>query len=168
MDDADRLRRHHMVPGLRRCRATLRQSMNTATRGIAPSGQFKPPTISSFVRNKQSMTVYLGVISDNLAKQMGTRWAKTAHRPEPSLMPDLPKAGIRPPLFVLWRTAWAGSSMKIKRSCPQPRCAQLDPGRRGRRPGRNWKLNLALGCVQQRDASTPSTIRSSCEVHLPL
>ena len=34
--------------------------------------EFKPRPLSSFVRNKLINDVYLGVIGDNLAKQMGT------------------------------------------------------------------------------------------------
>src|SRR5690606_35605274 len=34
--------------------------------------EFKPRPLSSFVRNKLITDVYLGIIGDNLAKQMGT------------------------------------------------------------------------------------------------
>ncbi|WP_132757480.1 DNA repair ATPase [Pseudomonas aeruginosa] len=68
-----RLRRHRQqfLPGLRRYQA-LRQEIVEHEREALRLAEFKPRPLSSFVRNKLINDVYLGVIGDNLAKQMGT------------------------------------------------------------------------------------------------
>ncbi|MFN3579335.1 MAG: DNA repair ATPase [Pseudomonas sp.] len=68
-----RLRRHResFLPGLRRYQA-LRQEVITQQRDALRLSEFKARPLSSFVRNKLINDVYLGVIGDNLAKQMGT------------------------------------------------------------------------------------------------
>ncbi|HEJ3684298.1 DNA repair ATPase [Pseudomonas aeruginosa] len=68
-----RLRRHRQqfLPGLRRYQA-LRQEIVEREREALRLAEFKPRPLSSFVRNKLINDVYLGVIGDNLAKQMGT------------------------------------------------------------------------------------------------
>ena len=68
-----RLRRHRQqfLPGLRRYQA-LRQEIVAREREALRLAEFKPRPLSSFVRNKLINDVYLGVIGDNLAKQMGT------------------------------------------------------------------------------------------------
>ncbi|QLC74082.1 DNA repair ATPase [Pseudomonas sp. LPB0260] len=68
-----RLRAHRaqFLPGLQRYQA-LRQEVVTREREALRLAEFKPRPLSSFVRNKLINDVYLGVIGDNLAKQMGT------------------------------------------------------------------------------------------------
>ncbi len=68
-----RLRRHreHFLPGLQRYQA-LRQQVISQEREALRLSEFKAKPLSSFVRNKLINDVYLGVIGDNLAKQMGT------------------------------------------------------------------------------------------------
>ncbi|SHE73220.1 ATPase family associated with various cellular activities (AAA) [Lampropedia hyalina DSM 16112] len=62
---------HQFLPGLRRYQQ-LRQSILTEQREAMRLEEFKPRPLTSFVRNKLINDVYLGVIGDNLAKQMGT------------------------------------------------------------------------------------------------
>ncbi|KKW68696.1 DNA repair protein [Lampropedia cohaerens] len=59
------------VPGLRRYQQ-LRQTILAEQRQAMRLEAFKPRPLSSFVRNKLINDVYLAVIGDNLAKQMGT------------------------------------------------------------------------------------------------
>src|SRR5690554_7897398 len=68
-----RLRRHReaFLPGMQRYQA-LRQEVIQQQRDALRLSEFKPRPLSSFVRNKLINDVYLGVIGDNLAKQMGT------------------------------------------------------------------------------------------------
>ncbi|MDP3814309.1 DNA repair ATPase [Pseudomonas sp.] len=68
-----RLRQHReqFLPGLTRYQA-LRQEVVNREREALRLAEFKPRPLSSFVRNKLINDVYLGVIGDNLAKQMGT------------------------------------------------------------------------------------------------
>ncbi|HLD64855.1 MAG TPA: AAA family ATPase, partial [Pseudomonas sp.] len=66
-----RLHREQFLPGLQRYQA-LRQDVLARERGALRLSEFKPRPLSSFVRNKLINDVYLGVIGDNLAKQMGT------------------------------------------------------------------------------------------------
>ncbi|WP_238945227.1 DNA repair ATPase [Allofranklinella schreckenbergeri] len=61
----------HFVPGLRRYQQ-LRQDILTEQRAAMRLDEFKPRPLASFVRNKLINDVYLSVIGDNLAKQMGT------------------------------------------------------------------------------------------------
>jgi len=72
-DFATRLRQHREVflPGLQRYQA-LRQNTIGREREALRLAEFKPRPLSSFVRNKLINDVYLSVIGDNLAKQMGT------------------------------------------------------------------------------------------------
>ncbi|MDN6860525.1 DNA repair ATPase [Pseudomonas sp. CAN2814] len=72
-DFAARLRQHReaFLPGLQRYQA-LRQGIIGREREALRLAEFKPRPLSSFVRNKLINDVYLGVIGDNLAKQMGT------------------------------------------------------------------------------------------------
>ena len=72
-DLAERLRRHRaeFLPKFRRCHA-LRQALVSREREALRLSEFKARPLSSFVRNKLINDVYLGVIGDNLAKQMGT------------------------------------------------------------------------------------------------
>ena len=74
LDDLSaRLRQHRDVflPGMQRYQA-LRQEVIQQQREALRLAEFKPRPLSSFVRNKLINDVYLGVIGDNLAKQMGT------------------------------------------------------------------------------------------------
>lgn len=74
VDDLDeRLLRHreHFLPQVRRCQR-LRQALVAREREALRLSEFKPRPLTSFVRNKLINDVYLGVIGDNLAKQMGT------------------------------------------------------------------------------------------------
>ena len=68
-----RLREHReqFLPGMQRYQA-LRQEVVNREREALRLSEFKPRPLSSFVRNKLINDVYLGVIGDNLAKQMGT------------------------------------------------------------------------------------------------
>ncbi|XTQ92941.1 DNA repair ATPase [Xanthomonas sacchari] len=68
-----RLRHHEQVfvPGFRQYQI-LRQQVIAREREQLRLSEFKPRPLSSFVRNKLINEVYLGVIGDNLAKQMGT------------------------------------------------------------------------------------------------
>src|SRR5690606_39371463 len=68
-----RLRRHReaFLPGMQRYQA-LRQEVIQQQRDALRLSEFKPRPLTSFVRNKLINDVYLGVIRDNLAKQMGT------------------------------------------------------------------------------------------------
>ncbi len=72
-DLGERLRRHreHFLPQVRRCQS-LRQALVTREREALRLSEFKPRPLTSFVRNKLINDVYLAVIGDNLAKQMGT------------------------------------------------------------------------------------------------
>lgn len=66
-----RVHRERFLPGLQRYQA-LRQAVVASEREALRLDEFKPKPLSSFVRNKLINDVYLGVIGDNLAKQMGT------------------------------------------------------------------------------------------------
>nr|WP_298140137.1 DNA repair ATPase [uncultured Pseudomonas sp.] len=66
-----RVHREQFLPGLQRYQ-TLRQEVVAREREALRLDEFKPKPLSSFVRNKLINDVYLGVIGDNLAKQMGT------------------------------------------------------------------------------------------------
>lgn len=72
-DWSARLREHRQrfLPGFQRYHA-LRQQVVARERAALRLEEFKPRPLSSFVRNKLINDVYLGVIGDNLAKQMGT------------------------------------------------------------------------------------------------
>ncbi|RMX05672.1 AAA family ATPase [Corticibacter populi] len=61
----------HFVPGLHRYQQ-LRHDILARQRDAMRLDEFKPRPLASFVRNKLINDVYLGVIGDNLAKQMGT------------------------------------------------------------------------------------------------
>ena len=108
--------------------------------------EFKPRPLSSFVRNKLINDVYLGVIGDNLAKQMGTVGEK-AHRPDGPADADLP-ARLRQDHPDGVRGAPPGADLhEDQRSCPRPRGAlALDPGQAPDATSRQEleKLNLAL------------------------
>ncbi|TBU80755.1 DNA repair protein [Pseudomonas daroniae] len=74
LDDFFQRLRHHretFLPALQRYQA-LRQEVVNREREALRLNEFKPRPLSSFVRNKLINDVYLGVIGDNLAKQMGT------------------------------------------------------------------------------------------------
>ena len=65
---------HHVatfLPGFRHYQE-LRQEVMSSARAAMRLEEFKPKPLSSFVRNKLINDVYLPVIGDNLAKQMGT------------------------------------------------------------------------------------------------
>ncbi|HCL39782.1 MAG TPA: DNA repair protein, partial [Pseudomonas sp.] len=68
-----RLRQHRQdfQPGLERYQQ-LRQQLLDEQRKALRLAEFKPRPLTSFVRNRLINDVYLGVIGDNLAKQMGT------------------------------------------------------------------------------------------------
>ena len=66
-----RVHREQFLPGLQRYQA-LRQAVVASEREALRLDEFKPKPLSSFVRNKLINDAYLGVIGDNLAKQMGT------------------------------------------------------------------------------------------------
>ncbi len=72
-DFAARLRAHRerFLPEFQRYQ-TLRQSLVTREREGLRLGEFKPRPLSSFVRNRLINDIYLPLIGDNLAKQMGT------------------------------------------------------------------------------------------------
>ena len=63
--------RHEFMPQLQRYQQ-LRHDILVREREAMRLDEFKPRPLSSFVRNKLINDVYLGVIGDNLAKQMGT------------------------------------------------------------------------------------------------
>lgn len=71
-DWSARLRAHRMefLPGYERYQ-TLRQDILARERARLRLDEFKPRPLASFVRNRLINDVYLGVIGDNLAKQMG-------------------------------------------------------------------------------------------------
>lgn len=74
VDDLFRRARHHFrafIPGLHRYQQ-LRQQVITQEREFIRLEEFKPKPLTSFVRNRLINDVYLPVIGDNLAKQMGT------------------------------------------------------------------------------------------------
>lgn len=74
IDDFDaRLQAHRtrFLPGYERYQQ-LRQQIVARERERLRLEEFKPRPLSSFVRNKLINDVYLGIIGDNLAKQMGT------------------------------------------------------------------------------------------------
>ncbi|MCG6118846.1 MAG: DNA repair ATPase [Aquimonas sp.] len=74
VDDFEaRLRRHREthLPGLRAFQAR-RHSVIESGRARLRLEEFKPRPLTSFVRNKLISEVYLPIIGDNLAKQMGT------------------------------------------------------------------------------------------------
>ncbi len=62
--------RQHRVPGFRRFQA-LRHRLLEQQRHALRLGEYKPQVMSSFVRNRLINEVYLPIIGDNLAKQMG-------------------------------------------------------------------------------------------------
>jgi MoxR-like ATPase len=66
-----RAHRNDYLPGLQRYQA-LRQEVINEQRDALRLSEFKARPLSSFVRNRLINDVYLGVIGDNLAKQMGT------------------------------------------------------------------------------------------------
>lgn len=63
--------RHEFIPGLQRY-LELRQSLLDQERSQLRVEEFKPQPLTSFVRNRLINEVYLPLIGDNLAKQMGT------------------------------------------------------------------------------------------------
>ncbi len=66
--------RYHLstfIPNLRHYQS-LSQSIVTQERKIMRLEEFKPKPLTSFVRNRLINDIYLSVIGDNLAKQMGT------------------------------------------------------------------------------------------------
>ena len=74
IDDIMGRYRHHVatfVPSYRQYHA-LRQEVLNQTRESMRLDEFKPKPLTSFVRNQLINQVYLPVIGDNLAKQMGT------------------------------------------------------------------------------------------------
>lgn len=68
-----RMRRHRkqFIPGYHQYQ-NLRQNVLTEQRSFLRLNEFKAKPLSSFVRNKLINDVYLPIIGDNLAKQMGT------------------------------------------------------------------------------------------------
>lgn len=72
-DFSDRFARHtaEYLPQLQKYQA-LRQSILKSEKASLRLSEFKARPLSSFVRNKLINDVYLSVIGDNLAKQMGT------------------------------------------------------------------------------------------------
>ncbi|RDZ26761.1 DNA repair ATPase [Lysobacter silvisoli] len=66
-----RAHRERFLPGVQRYQA-LRQETLQRERDSLRLAEFKARPLSSFVRNKLINDVYLSVIGDNLAKQMGT------------------------------------------------------------------------------------------------
>ncbi len=62
--------RERFLPEFQRYQA-LRQSLVTREREALRLGEFKPRPLSSFVRNRLINDIYLPLIGDNLAKQMG-------------------------------------------------------------------------------------------------
>lgn len=68
-----RVRTHivEFLPGLQRYQA-LRQQITAREKDLLRIEEFKPRPLTSFVRNRLINEVYLPVIGDNLAKQMGT------------------------------------------------------------------------------------------------
>ena len=66
-----RAHRTHFVPGFERYQA-LRQRIAAREREALRLSEFRARPLSSFVRNRLIDEVYLAVIGDNLAKQMGT------------------------------------------------------------------------------------------------
>ncbi|WP_133499369.1 DNA repair ATPase [Cognatilysobacter terrigena] len=66
-----RAHRERFLPGYRRYQA-LRQTVATRERDALRLSEFKARPLTSFVRNKLINKVYLPLIGDNLAKQMGT------------------------------------------------------------------------------------------------
>ena len=72
-DFAERLRRHRedFLPRFRRCQH-LRQALVAREREALRLSEFQPQPLTSFVRNRLIDEVYLPLIGDNLAKQMGT------------------------------------------------------------------------------------------------
>ncbi|WMJ69956.1 DNA repair ATPase [Stenotrophomonas sp. 24(2023)] len=72
-DFLGRLQHHQQrfVPSFHAYQA-VRQGIIARERDVLRLSEFKPRPLSSFVRNKLINDVYLGVIGDNLAKQMGT------------------------------------------------------------------------------------------------
>lgn len=66
-----RAHRERFLPGVRKYQA-LRQDTVAREREALRLSEFKARPLSSFVRNKLINDVYLAVIGDNLAKQMGT------------------------------------------------------------------------------------------------
>ncbi|HAL21994.1 MAG TPA: DNA repair protein, partial [Stenotrophomonas sp.] len=74
LDDFQSRLQHHLqrfVPSFHAYQS-VRQGIITRERDTLRLSEFKPRPLSSFVRNKLINDVYLGVIGDNLAKQMGT------------------------------------------------------------------------------------------------
>lgn len=66
-----RKQRKQFIPGYQHYQ-TLRQQVLTEQRSTLRLSEFKAKPLSSFVRNKLINDVYLPIIGDNLAKQMGT------------------------------------------------------------------------------------------------
>lgn len=66
-----RLQRKFFIPGYHRYQ-NLRQQILADQRALLRLNEFKAKPLSSFVRNKLINDVYLPIIGDNLAKQMGT------------------------------------------------------------------------------------------------
>ncbi len=62
--------RQHRVPGFRRFQELRHQLLEGKRKGLR-LGEYKPRVMSSFVRNRLIDEVYLPIIGDNLAKQMG-------------------------------------------------------------------------------------------------
>ncbi|HEX5756339.1 MAG TPA: DNA repair ATPase [Arenimonas sp.] len=63
--------RRDFLPGLKRYHA-LRQARLEAGRAAMRLSEFKPKPLTAFVRNRLISEIYLPLIGDNLAKQMGT------------------------------------------------------------------------------------------------
>lgn len=71
-DFAERLRRHReeFLPRFRRCQA-MRQALVAREREALRLSEFQAKPLTSFVRNRLIDEVYLSLVGDNLAKQMG-------------------------------------------------------------------------------------------------
>ena len=141
-----RLRRHRQqfLPGLRRYQA-LRQEIVEHEREALRLAEFKPRPLSSFVRNKLINDVYLGVIGDNLAKQMGTV-GENKRTDLMGLLMLISPPGYGKTTLMEYVAHRLGLIFEDQRSCPRPRGALARPGQAPDATSRQEleKLNLAL------------------------
>ena len=169
-----RLRRHRQqfLPGLRRYQA-LRQEIVEHEREALRLAEFKPRPLSSFVRNKLINDVYLGVIGDNLAKQMGTVGENKRTDLMGLLMLISPPGYGKTTLMEYVAHRLGLIFMKINGPALGHEVRSLDPAGAGRDfAAGTGEAQPGAGDGQQRDAlcrrhpAHPSGVPA--EVHLPL
>ena len=167
-----RLKQHlrHFVPAFHAYQA-LRQGIIGRERETLRLSEFKARPLSSFVRNKLINDVYLGVIGDNLAKQMGTVGENKRSDLMGLLMMISPPGYGKTTLMEYVAHRLGLVFMKINGPALVTRCGRWTRPRHRTRPrGRSWRSSTwrwkwaTTPCCMWTTSSTPSGVPA--EVHL--